>query len=379
MDIDKFSHLKSFLCDSALCILSGLSLSSSNYNHAIQLLQERYGNTQVLNNAYMKKFVTIPAVKNDRDVCDLRKLYDEVETKVRNLRTLNVDTSTYGSLLVPLLNEKLSPDLRLKLSQNVENEVWILDNMLEMLKLEVEAKGRSLTIVTGSNFNDRTPFHQPDFTTSALSNLAARKQCVYCGLSNHLPHKRLTVTDKQERKTVLKTKNLHYICLEPGHIAKFCSLGYVCKKCDKKHHVSICSHDASSPLNSQETHQNDSTLNNFYSNQNNVLLQTAYVEASDLELKNRHFVNALFDSGSQSTYISLGLRNKLGLKTLQKERIFIKTFGNKSSNTLPVDVVPLKINSDQKIVTIEAIFTPVICADLLNQNIQHVSLLVIHI
>ena len=103
---------------------------------------------------------------------------------------MNVDSSTYGSLLVPLLNEKLSPDLRLRLSRNFENEVWILDNMLEMLKFEVEAKERSLTIATGFNFNDdRTPFHQPDFTTSALSNLAARKQCVYCGLSNHWFHK----------------------------------------------------------------------------------------------------------------------------------------------------------------------------------------------
>ena len=81
-DIDKFSYLKSFLCDSALCIVSGLSLSSLNYNHAIQLLQERYGNTQVLINAYMKKFFTIPPVKNDKDVRSLRKLYDEVETSV---------------------------------------------------------------------------------------------------------------------------------------------------------------------------------------------------------------------------------------------------------------------------------------------------------
>ena len=40
---------------------------------------------------------------------------------------------------------------------------------------------------------------------------------------------------------------------------------------------------------------------------------------------------------------------------------------------MSVDVVPLKIISDQKIVTIEAICTLVICADLLNQNIQHAS------
>ena len=135
-------------------------------------------------------------------------------------------------------------------------------DMLEMLTLEVEAKEHSLTIATGSNFNnDKTPLHQPDFTTSALRNLAARKQCVYCGLSNHYK-----CLDKQERKTVLKIKNLCYICLEPEHIAEFCSSGYVCKKFNKEHHASICSYDPRSPLNCQQTHQNDSTLINFSSN-----------------------------------------------------------------------------------------------------------------
>ena len=150
--------------------------------------------------------------------------------------------------------------------------------------------------------------------------------------------------NKHERKTVLKTKKLCYICLEPGHVVKICSLDYVCKKYDKKHHV---------------------------------LLQTAIFEVSDLELKNKHFVNALFDSGSQHFYISFDLRNILGLKTLRKERIFIKTFGNKNSRALSVDVVPLKIISNQKVVTLEAICIGVICADLLNQN--SMFLLIIHI
>ena len=58
---------------------------------------------------------------------------------------------------------------------------------------------------------------------------------------------------------------------------------------------------------------------------------------------------------------------------MRKERIFIKTFGNKTSSALSVDVVPLNIISDQKIVTVEAICTQVICTYLFNQNIQHVS------
>ena len=38
---------------------------------------------------------------SSQEVHDLWKLYIEVETSVKDLRTLNVDTSTYGSLLVP--------------------------------------------------------------------------------------------------------------------------------------------------------------------------------------------------------------------------------------------------------------------------------------
>ena len=41
-DIDKFSYLKTFLCDSANATISGLSLSAANYVQAIELLKDRY-------------------------------------------------------------------------------------------------------------------------------------------------------------------------------------------------------------------------------------------------------------------------------------------------------------------------------------------------
>ena len=84
-------------------------------------------------------------------------------------------------------------------------------------------------------------------------------------------------------------------------------------------------------------------------------------------------VNILFDSGSQRTYISSDLRKRLKLQTSRTERIFIKSFGNKSSSVTTVDIVALKIINAQKIVTIEAICTPIICADLINQNMPCVT------
>ena len=70
----KFCYLKSFYFNSAKSCISGLSLSSANYFEAIELLKQRYGNPQMLNNAYMKRFVQLPVIKNNNDVFGLRKL-----------------------------------------------------------------------------------------------------------------------------------------------------------------------------------------------------------------------------------------------------------------------------------------------------------------
>ena len=111
-NIDKFTYLKSFLCDSANHTISGLMLTLENYCQAIELLIRRYANPQALIAAHMKKLVFIPRVKNPNDVLDLRKLLDQVESSVRNLKSLKAETNSYVQLLVPVLNEKFPNDLK---------------------------------------------------------------------------------------------------------------------------------------------------------------------------------------------------------------------------------------------------------------------------
>ena len=152
-NIGKFTYLKSFLCDSANHTISGLTLTSENYCQAIELLIRRYANPQALIAAHMKKLVFIPRVKNPNDVLDLRKLLDQVESSVRNLKSLKIETSSYVQLLVPLLNEKLPNDLRLRIAREFENGVWLLDDMLGILKKEVERKKRS--ILVGTLFDEK--------------------------------------------------------------------------------------------------------------------------------------------------------------------------------------------------------------------------------
>ena len=372
-DIDKFQYLLTFLSDSAKSAISGLDLNSQNYKEAIQILKQRYGNTQVLISAHMTKFVQLPKIKTSNDVKGLRKMYDQIEISVRNLKSLDIDIATYGSLLVPLLNEKLPSELRVILSRKFENDVWRLDDMIKCLKTEVEAKERSLSIGTSSDQEKQEKDRK--FSTSSFFANSKGKRCPFCDLDNHTASKCLKVTNAEARKQTLRKKGLCFICFSSEHLANSCKSSYKCHKCNQgRHHISICTFEKKDD-STDGTEQNDGvTATNISTNKNNILLQTATVVVSNLNNSEKKTVNLLFDNGSQRTYITSELRNRLKLPKIRTERLFVKVFGNKNFKCQNFDIVPLNIfTSSNEIITIEAICTPVICEAITNQNVKTVS------
>ena len=151
----KFSYLKTFLNESASSCISGLTLATGNYDEAVKILEERFGKTQILISAFMQQFVSLPKIKSANDICGLREWFDKVENSVRNLKTLSVEPDSYGSLLVPLINEKLPNDLKLLIARQFDFDVWSLSKMLEYLKKEIEVKERAtLTCTSYSQIHD---------------------------------------------------------------------------------------------------------------------------------------------------------------------------------------------------------------------------------
>ena len=82
-------------------------MNATNYKEAIEILHERYRNKQVLTSAYMEKLDKLPSVTPSNNFNGLRKMYVQIEVCVRNLKTLNIDTATYGAshILVAFLNQ----------------------------------------------------------------------------------------------------------------------------------------------------------------------------------------------------------------------------------------------------------------------------------
>ena len=155
--VDKFNHLKSLLEGPAARAVQGLALSDANYDAAIELLEERFGRTQQIIAAHMDELLRIPSCTRDKS-SSLRYVYDTINVHVRGLASLGVSADQYGSLLIPIVMSKLPEELRLRVAREAKGEVWELDNILQTLKIETEAREAS----DRSRVNERPTSKTPD-------------------------------------------------------------------------------------------------------------------------------------------------------------------------------------------------------------------------
>lgn len=67
-----------------------------------------------------------------------------VENISRNLKSLEIERNSYGSLLVTFINEKLPNDLKLLITGEFESNAWSWSKMLEHFKKEREDRDRAI-------------------------------------------------------------------------------------------------------------------------------------------------------------------------------------------------------------------------------------------
>ena len=285
-------------------------MRTKNYDKAVKILEDRFGNTQILISAFIQQFVSLPKIKSANDISGLRKLFDKVENSVRKLKTVSVEPDTYESLLVPLISEELPNDLKLLIARQFDSDVWSLSKMLGYLKKEIEVKERAtLTCASYSQIRDHN--YEGKYSLSALTTHAGKEKlkkgqrpCIFCNLFDHSPRRCFKISDPKIKRNILKRSGRCFVCFETGHLAQKCSSDYKCHKCQGKHNISIClknertnvtvssdsntsnlstispnSNQTAGPggnLNNSVTLQTDSTAVNVNSCKNKVfLLQTA--------------------------------------------------------------------------------------------------------
>ena len=396
-DIDKFNYLNSLLTGAAREAVAGLSLTSANYQDAIAILKKRFGNVEQRKAKHMEILMNIESVTSSRDLKALRKLHDLVESHVRSLSAIGVDPASYGSLLVPVLLNKLPSELQLIASRKIPEGGWSLDPLLKIIEEEIAARERVQTKPSqpGQPQGQRKNSEQNLPTATTLMSNAAPSafMCCFCQ-QPHPPAKCTTVTQIEARKQILKRNGRCFRCLRKGHIGRECRSTIKCSHCTGRHHASVCprehpqqsSDSASNPNNPTPTATNaasnvgqpnnlgssrvdktslnpnattstnptpTTTALHVYVNKS-VFLQTAQAKVCNPmnpQLVAR--VRVILDNGSQRSYITCRVKDMIDLKPENTQCLSIVTFGAEKENrvceTVTV-IMKMKHGLDQEIV-----------------------------
>ena len=243
--VNKFNYLKGMLKGQAEAAISGLKITADKYKIALDILQSRFGNTDVIISAHMKKLVGMPGVASSSDIRKIRQMFDFLERTVRHLQNLGITSSQYGCLLTPVVLKKIPQNNKLAILHNTEQtEKFDLESLMEKFKKELEAREK-ITFLSGStaiecsNSAKYTRSQQPATASALFTSERGTPYCVYC-TQQHQSTKCRVVTNIDARKAILRKKGKCFSCVRSGQLAKNCPSKIKCYHCSKTHHPSIC-------------------------------------------------------------------------------------------------------------------------------------------
>ena len=114
-------------------------MTNDNYKGVLEILQNRYGNTQQIIAAHINALVKMSSVNNEW-LRWLRKFFDDVTSRVKSLVKLGVESRTHGLLLCPIILETLPQELRLIISRNNNENNWNFTKILDLINAELKAR-----------------------------------------------------------------------------------------------------------------------------------------------------------------------------------------------------------------------------------------------
>ncbi|XP_030023064.2 uncharacterized protein LOC115442195 [Manduca sexta] len=339
--IHKFTYLSSYLEGEAARVISNLEISEANYKIAWELLCDRFDNKDQLLHHHLASLFNIASLTRATDK-SLRSLVDHVTKNLRALANLGQPTEHWDTLIVYLVASKLDNHTALKweefrktskmptlnqFKKFLIDRADVLENMylgkLEKLKADQHHTRQS----SGAT-------HTIKPTTQTYQNAISQsiRLCVVCN-QNHRIYDCPTFKSKsvQDRRAEAQRHNLCSNCLREGHNVRMCRLG-PCRECKRKHNTLLHSPNLNTNepkatiINENLSAHSSLVKQDIHPNQ--VLLSTAMVRITNPRTKKNLIARALLDCGSQSSFITQSLMNRLSLDSTPINSINIIGIGN---------------------------------------------------
>ena len=378
-DVQKLLYLKGLLKGEALNSIEGLQMTNENYREAKEIIRKRFGDKRLLISSFMAALSNLKPVEHSRELNKLRGLYDNIEKYIRNLKSLGINSSAYGPVLIPSILQKLPSDIRLTVTKRTSGDDWDFDAVLQAFHQELSAREKCHFVSEPREGQRKDkPKHEKPHTGSALhsSGEAGKKvdpSCIYCSSKDHKPWDCKVVPDYDSRKQICISQRRCFICLKTGHGSRKCYSKHNCYNCAARHHSSLCDKFKSPPNQEKEDDQiEEATQSNLSKSNEVIFLHTAKADVCSLSGNAQERTRLLFDNGSQQSYISKRMREKLGLSTISSRPLMINGFGSQTSRISNCDIVQLavKTNTPGLRIIISANVVDSVCAPIVNQPIS---------
>ena len=107
----------------------------------------------------MDVLVKLSKADNIKVIDKLKKIWNSLETNFRNLADLGVEITSYGTLLINIIFDRIPAELKFLSSRKFKNNVFDLDILTEIFKEELFARERVQAIDGNKNNNsDETDY-----------------------------------------------------------------------------------------------------------------------------------------------------------------------------------------------------------------------------
>ena len=136
-NIENFNYLKSKLNGEAKSAIQGLTLSKENYDVAIGILKDRFGNEQEVIDLHCSKMINLTPATNKTS--SLRNLLDSMEKHLRSLEVLkqNIDQDVFVSMIRAKLPEEVL--LQYEILHGTKNK-WTIEALRHRLHDYITAR-----------------------------------------------------------------------------------------------------------------------------------------------------------------------------------------------------------------------------------------------
>ncbi|XP_028178737.1 uncharacterized protein LOC114366158 isoform X2 [Ostrinia furnacalis] len=365
-NIHKFHYLVSYLEGEAARIISNFEMSSANYEQAWQLLCNRYNNKRLLTNHHLNSLLSIQSITRESEK-SLRFLVDHMTKNLRALSSLGQPTDKWDMLLIFMLSSKLD-NRTLTKWEEFRNTLEDMPTLAQFNKFLID-RADVLESINRNKFDSNNNFSKNSPTTSrsygqqsnnnnynkgttytkALTSVNTQKPhnmfvCVICG-DNHRIYDCSVFKSKsvQDRLNDVKNHKLCSNCLRQGHSLNNCRMG-PCRECKKRHNTLLHDPTISYKSNISINDSESTTIVNHSIQNQQVILSTALVDVLNPITNQSIKVRALLDCGSQSSFVTKSLQNKLKLKSNRLNNIQVIGIGNSCSNQ-PIETCNVQLQS----------------------------------